>query len=443
MGLFSCKTRGRRIGTEFVYPTAVTRQSKRILSTLVLATTALGCSALPEDEEIVDEGETADEESLTVGSAGGCSTSVLEGLSMQIIAEANCLHPGAFAELPDRPNLAKGPAVYAFLEAPARDALLSALDAKPSTTMTVNSMLRTPAQQYLLKRWSQQGKCGIGLAASPGKSKHESGLAIDISEYGTWKSTLGARGFKWFGNSDKVHFTYAGAGAIDHRKLGVLAFQRLWNRNHANDIIGEDGDWGPNTRDRMKISPVDGFPVGATCSAACDASFQDLCDSPHEDDVEWLVQNGATTGCTETLFCPDDGLTRAELAYFVASVLHLPPGPNAFVDDAGYQYEAAIDAVAAADLHVACDPSAGRFCPDEVVSRGEIAAWVARAYDLPAGPNAFVDDDGSPYEGFIDALAAAGVTSGCSVQEQKYCPDLAVSRGLAATLLHLASGVGG
>jgi len=409
-----------------------------ITSLSVAVVGAVACTAAPEEER-VDDGEVADDDALTVAQAGGCSTSVLEGLSLQIIAEANCLNPGAFASLPDRSNLVKGPAVYAFLEEAARDALVAVLDARPGTTMTVNSMLRTPAQQYLLKRWSRQGRCGISLAASPGNSKHESGLAIDISQHGTWKSTLSARGFKWFGNSDRVHFSYSGAGAIDHRSLGVLAFQRLWNRNHANDPIGEDGDWGPNTEDRMEISPTHGFQYGPTCDVGCDAAFQDLCDSPYEDHVEWLVSASAVAGCTETLFCPDESITRAELAYFVASVLGLPPGGDAFVDDNSSAHEDAINAVAAADLHVPCSAGPAQFCPDDTVSRGEIAAWVVLAYELPPGPNAFSDDDGSPFETSIDALAAAGVTSGCSVQHNKYCPDLLVDRGASAALLHLAS----
>jgi len=260
---------------------------------LSLAAGVFGCA--PATDHETEEDVRVREDAVTVAQAGGCSTSVLEGLSLQIIAESNCLHPGAFAELPDRPNLTKGPAVYAFLEEPARDALVAALDAKPGSTMKVNSMLRTPAQQYLLKRWSRQGRCGIGLAATPGNSKHESGLAIDISQYSTWKFTLSQRGFKWFGSSDKVHFTYTGSGALDHRALGVLAFQRLWNRNHPEDPIGEDGDWGPNTEDRMEMAPVDGFLHGATCEPSWEEAVEcpgdeeicaDLCDpGPSELDV--------------------------------------------------------------------------------------------------------------------------------------------------------------
>ncbi|HVY47242.1 MAG TPA: M15 family metallopeptidase, partial [Minicystis sp.] len=104
-----------------------------------------------------------------------------------------------------------------------------------------------------------------GLAATPGNSNHESGLAFDVEEYTTWKSALEAHGFAWFGSSDPVHYDYAGQGAVDHRGTDVLAFQQLWNKNHPGDTIAEDGQYGPATEARLQQSPAGGFPVGASC----------------------------------------------------------------------------------------------------------------------------------------------------------------------------------
>ena len=59
-----------------------------------------------------------------------------EGASEQIVAQANCLAPGAFVKVPPRPNLVLGGAVFPYLESPARDALVAALDDTPGTHMT-------------------------------------------------------------------------------------------------------------------------------------------------------------------------------------------------------------------------------------------------------------------------------------------------------------------
>jgi len=200
-----------------------------------------------------------------VAAAAGCSTTAVRGLSEQVIQVVNCLRPGMYHEIPSRANLSLGSAVFPYLEAPARDHLIAALDAHPSTTMYVTSMLRTVVAQYLLYYWYQHGLCGIGAAAQPGSSQHESGLAIDVSNYSAWVQALEAHGFTWYGAGDEVHFTYTGPGAVDLRSDGVLAFQKLWNHNHPSDRIAEDGVYGPETAQRIGKSPPDGFPLVPPC----------------------------------------------------------------------------------------------------------------------------------------------------------------------------------
>lgn len=221
--------------------------------------------------EPVDDGEPIGEaiqaQTVAQAAAAGCSTASVKGLNDQIVAQANCITPGSFVKVPSLGNLKIGASVYPYLEQPARDAFVAALNSKPSTTLTLNSMLRTVAQQYLLYNWSIAGKCGIQLAAKPGSSNHESGLAIDVQEYNTWKSALQSHGFKWFGDSDVVHFDYVGAGAVDYRGTDVLAFQQLWNINHPGDKIDEDGAYGPQTEARLKQSPAEGFATGPNCAA--------------------------------------------------------------------------------------------------------------------------------------------------------------------------------
>lgn len=236
--------------------------SLRLALSALFVVACAGCSA-PVQVERIRETSNA----LTVGEAAaqmGCSTSIVAGLSQQILDEVQCNNPTAIAPVPDRPNLVKGAAVFAYLEPPARDALLAALDANPNTTMTVNSMMRTVAAQYLLYQW--MGSCGISIAASPGSSNHETGLAIDVDEHDAWITALEANHFTWYGAGDAVHFDYTGPGTTDIRSEGVLAFQKLWNRNNPGDLIDEDGIYGPQTGARISQSPTDGFALGAMCS---------------------------------------------------------------------------------------------------------------------------------------------------------------------------------
>ncbi len=223
--------------------------------------------------------------------AAGCSTTAVEGLSTQIVDEINCLiGPGTLALVPQEPNIVFSASSFTYLQTPARDDLVKVLQANAGMTMNVESMLRTVAQQYLLYDWYEAGLCGIQLAATPGTSNHEQGLAFDTSDYNAWMTALDNGGFKWYGSADVVHFDYAGAGAVNLDGKDVLAFQTLWNLNNPGDMIAEDGQYGPETEARLQKSPAAGFSQGATCTASDagspppnDAGTGDASGGAHED----------------------------------------------------------------------------------------------------------------------------------------------------------------
>ena len=206
----------------------------------------------------------------TVGTSidSGCSTDVVTGLSEQIIAEANCMRPGAFERLPPLENIELDDAVFPYLQRRARDALVAAAGARGRHTLKINSMLRTVAQQYLLYEWYRSGRCGIKLAATPGSSNHEGGLAVDVGEPRRWREILSRHGFRWMGSRDRWHFDFVGRKKNHDEELEGLhiqAFQRLWNRNYPDKPVGEDGAWGDTTERALRRAPAAGFRIGAVC----------------------------------------------------------------------------------------------------------------------------------------------------------------------------------
>lgn len=236
---------------------------------LTLALLAAGCVA--EVGDLGDEKTTTAYERLNVGGyeSSGCSTTVVRGLTEQLVAEANCIEPGAFRRIDDIPgvSLSSGAATAPYLQRDAAEALRRAVTSRSGASVAIHSGLRTLPQQYLLRQWYEAGRCGIRAAASPGRSNHESGLAVDVSssQRSAWQSALEREGFAWAGSGDPVHFDYRGASSL--AGLSVRAFQRLWNRNHPTDRIGEDGVYGSETAARLGRAPAEGFPVGATCAA--------------------------------------------------------------------------------------------------------------------------------------------------------------------------------
>ncbi|MDX2342405.1 MAG: right-handed parallel beta-helix repeat-containing protein, partial [Acidimicrobiia bacterium] len=85
-------------------------------------------------------------------------------------------------------------------------------------------------------------------------------------------------------------------------------------------------------------------------------------------------------------------------------------------------------------------PTNDRFCPEQPVTRGQMAAFLTRALDLGSGtPGAFSDDDGSVFELDIEALAGAGITKGCNPPtNDQFCPEQPVTRGQMAAFLYRA-----
>ena len=120
----------------------------------------------------------------------------------------------------------------------------------------------------------------------------------------------------------------------------------------------------------------------------------------------------------------------------------LEPG-GTFVDDDENIHEGAIEAIAAAGVTRGCNPPDNdRYCPADSVSRGQMAAFLVRALDLPGvATDFFDDDDGSVFEANINSLASAGITLGCNPPDNdRFCPHQPVTRGQMAAFLVRAYG---
>jgi hypothetical protein len=109
------------------------------------------------------------------------------------------------------------------------------------------------------------------------------------------------------------------------------------------------------------------------------------------------------------------------------------------VDDDGLPFEQDINRIAAAGITKGCNPPANdRFCPNSMVTRGQMAAFLVRAWNLsdPGRGDWFDDDDTSVFEGDIDRLAAAGITKGCNPPaNDRYCPLTKVTRAQTASFI--------
>ena len=119
--------------------------------------------------------------------------------------------------------------------------------------------------------------------------------------------------------------------------------------------------------------------------------------------VRRLAVLGITRGCDSNpaRFCPDAPVTRAQMASFLTRAFQLtqPSGPDTarsirFTDTTDNPHAPAIEALAASSITVGCAASPLRYCPDRVVTRGEMATFLARALKMAPTVEHVMDTDG-------------------------------------------------
>lgn len=104
-----------------------------------------------------------------------------------------------------------------------------------------------------------------------------------------------------------------------------------------------------------------------------------------------------------------------------------------------------IDWMGDSGISLGCNPPTNnRYCPNDPVTRGQMAAFLHRALGdtLPTGDTTdFTDDNASIFEADIEWASATGITQGCNPPtNDQYCPNDPVTRGQMAAFLFRALG---
>lgn len=162
--------------------------------------------------------------------------------------------------------------------------------------------------------------------------------------------------------------------------------------------------------------------------------FRDVRTNTHRSNVEGLFARGTTLGCTFDRYCPGSGVTRGQMATFLARELGLSGRDGGFRDvPSSHPHARAIGALAAAGITTGC--GSDRFCPEDRVNRGQMATFLRRAKGLSErAPSGMTDVPSThTHAGSIGALQRAGITQGCT--STRFCPTDAVTRAQMATFL--------
>ena len=200
----------------------------------------------------------------------------------------------------------------------------------------------------------------------------------------------------------------------------------------------------------MVALSVLGAVPDATRAEATTDGFDDVpADAFYSAAVSSLAARGVFKGteCATGKLCPVAPLDRKTMAVWIVRVIdNTDPAPLAetrFPADvvAGSFHAPFIERMAELAITFGCDPNDGtRFCPNRSVTRSQMAAFLTRAYKLPAAadPPTFTDVPiNAWYAQSVASLAASGITQGCD-DGTRFCPNDNVTRGQMAAFLHRA-----
>ena len=162
--------------------------------------------------------------------------------------------------------------------------------------------------------------------------------------------------------------------------------------------------------------------------------------------VNTVLRNGITGGCGGGNYCPDEAVTRGQMAVFLLKgkygADHTPPAATGtvFADvPADHPFAAWIEELAALQVTGGCGN--GNYCPDAPVTRAQMAAFLLKtkegsAYTPPAAQGVFDDVPADHlFAAWIEELHARSITGGCNASPLLYCPNGPNTRGQMAVFL--------
>ena len=103
--------------------------------------------------------------------------------------------------------------------------------------------------------------------------------------------------------------------------------------------------------------------------------------------IEQLALDGITGGCGNNNYCPDSAVNRAQMAIFLLKAKHgasyfPPPAVGSFTDVPITHWAAAwIEQLAREGITSGC--GSGIYCPDNAVTRAQMAVFLVKTFNLP------------------------------------------------------------
>ena len=282
----------------------------------------------------------------------------------------------------------------------------------------VNSAMTFTAQ------WKECFPDGPSSGGSSSVSDNEYAVTVDAGKHGDVSVSP-----KWAEEGDTVTIT----ADPDN---GYVVDEVIVTDKNGDDIRVRDRGDGeytftmPDSKVTVEVTFVE---------AGDELSFVDVAKSDYYyDAVKWAVENGVTTGVTDTIFAPGNPCTRAQTVTFLWRAAGMPQAANRvnpFTDVSvnDYYYEAVLWAV---ENGITGGTTATTFSPNATCTRAQVVTFLWRYSKEDASILPMFTDvaEGDYYYGAVAWAVENGVTTG--VTDTSFVPGNPCTRGQIVTFLY-------
>ncbi|MEX1244384.1 MAG: right-handed parallel beta-helix repeat-containing protein [Thermoanaerobaculia bacterium] len=146
----------------------------------------------------------------------------------------------------------------------------------------------------------------------------------------------------------------------------------------------------PVTRAQMAVFLLKAEHGSSYSPPACQSVFSDVpCPSTFANWIEQLAAEGITGGCGPGVYCPNDPVTRQQMAVFLLKTEHgsayTPPGCQSVFGDVlcPSLFADWIERLYAENITGGCSTSPLLYCPTNPNTRGQMAVFLVKTFNLP------------------------------------------------------------
>ncbi len=282
----------------------------------------------------------------------------------------------------------------------------------------VNSNMTFTAQ------WKERFPDGPSSGGSSSVSDNEYAVTVDAGKHGDVSVSP-----KWAEEGDTVTIT----ADPDN---GYVVDEVIVTDKNGDDIRVRDRGDGeytftmPDSKVTVEVTFVE---------EGDELSFVDVAKSDYYyDAVKWAVENGVTTGVTDTIFAPGNPCTRAQTVTFLWRAAGMPQAANRVnpftdVSESDYYYEAVLWAV---ENGITSGTTATTFGPSTTCTRAQVVTFLWRYSKEDASILPMFTDvaEGDYYYGAVAWAVENGVTTG--VTDTSFVPGNPCTRGQIVTFLY-------